>query len=62
MEKLRMTCIEVFSMTLTLIFVMAKLFGMIDWSWWIVFSPIWAPIAFVLFITMIIAIMHLIKS
>jgi hypothetical protein len=25
---------------LTLIFVVAKLFDIIDWSWWIVFSPI----------------------
>jgi hypothetical protein len=25
---------------LTLIFVVAKLFDIIDWSWWVVFSPI----------------------
>ena len=24
---------------LTLIFVVAKLLGVIDWSWWLVFSP-----------------------
>jgi hypothetical protein len=24
---------------LTLIFVVAKLFNIIDWSWWLVFSP-----------------------
>ena len=24
---------------LTLVFVAAKLFGAIDWSWWLVFSP-----------------------
>ena len=24
---------------LTLVFVAAKLFGVIDWSWWLVFSP-----------------------
>jgi hypothetical protein len=26
--------------SLTLIFVVAKLFDIIDWSWWVVFSPI----------------------
>jgi hypothetical protein len=25
---------------LTLIFVAAKLFNVIDWSWWVVFSPV----------------------
>lgn len=24
---------------LTIIFVIAKLFGVIDWSWWLVFAP-----------------------
>jgi hypothetical protein len=33
---------------LTLIFVAAKLFGMIDWSWWWVFVPMWGTPAFVL--------------
>ena len=32
---------------LTLIFVAAKLFGAIDWSWWWVFSPIWIPLLLV---------------
>lgn len=26
---------------LTIVFVCAKLFGAIAWSWWWVFSPIW---------------------
>lgn len=26
---------------LTIIFVLAKLFGGISWSWWWVFSPLW---------------------
>lgn len=30
---------------LTLIFVVAKLWGVINWSWWIVFLPMWAPLA-----------------
>ena len=27
------------SSILTIIFVIAKLFGVIDWSWWLVFAP-----------------------
>jgi len=26
---------------LTVVFVCCKLFGVIDWNWWLVFSPIW---------------------
>lgn len=26
-------------------FIVLKLCGVIDWAWWIVLSPIWAPIA-----------------
>ena len=29
-----------FVSVLTLMFVAAKLFGVINWSWWLVFSPI----------------------
>ena len=33
---------------LTLLFVAAKLFGDIDWSWWWVFAPLWIEAAIVL--------------
>ena len=36
-----------------LAFFFAKIFDKIDWSWWWVFSPLWIPIAFVLFILII---------
>lgn len=32
-----------FAGILTIIFVLAKIFDKIDWSWWWVFSPIWIP-------------------
>lgn len=32
---------------LTLIFVIAKIGGWIDWSWWLVFAPVLAPIGIV---------------
>jgi hypothetical protein len=30
---------------LTLFFILLKLTGLIDWSWWWVFCPLWLPIA-----------------
>ena len=37
-----------FCTLLTLIFVAAKLFKAIDWSWWWVFSPLWIPAALII--------------
>ena len=37
-----------FCALLTLIFVAAKLFKAIDWSWWWVFSPLWIPAALII--------------
>ena len=47
-----------FSGLLTLIFVICKLIGIIEWSWWVVFLPL--PIAFVLvfILTLIIALLE----
>ncbi len=33
---------------LTLLFIGLKLTGYVDWSWWIVLSPIWVPLLLVL--------------
>ena len=33
---------------LTLVFIVLKLIGTIDWSWWWVLSPTWIPMALVL--------------
>lgn len=41
---------------LTLLFVAAKLFGFIDWSWWWVFSPLWIEAAFVVILFVLFAI------
>lgn len=30
---------------LTVMFIGLKLAGFIDWSWWVVLSPTWAPMA-----------------
>jgi hypothetical protein len=33
---------------LTIVFVIAKLTGHLDWSWWWVFAPLWGPWVLVL--------------
>ena len=43
-------CLGVFSPTLVLciIFIFLKVFEVVDWSWWVVFSPLWLPFASIL--------------
>lgn len=35
---------------LTILFVILKLFGAIDWSWWWVFCPIWISWALIILV------------
>lgn len=41
---------------LGIVFVVLKLLGKISWSWWWVLAPFWAPVALVLGILVIVAI------
>ena len=41
---------------LGLAFIVLKLCGVIDWSWWWVLAPIWMPIVLVLVIIIIVVI------
>ena len=43
---------------LTIIFVIAKLLGIINWSWWLVFAPIWVSTLLGLLILAIVAIVE----
>jgi len=38
---------------LTVIFVILKLFGAIDWSWWWVLCPLWIPFAMIIVVLFI---------
>lgn len=42
-----------FSGLLTVAFVVLKLCGIIDWSWWWVLSPIWISVVLVIIIAVI---------
>lgn len=41
---------------LTIVFIVLKLTGQIDWSWWMVLSPLWLPLALILCIAVIVLI------
>lgn len=44
------------SSILTIIFVLAKLFGIVNWSWWIVFLPTIITAGLVIFLLLVIVI------
>jgi hypothetical protein len=48
------------STTLFLIFLILKLTGNIQWSWWWIFAPYWIPLALILGIIIIIMIVSVI--
>ena len=41
---------------LTVVFVVLKLIGVIDWSWWWVLAPIWIPVFIVVIAYIVISI------
>lgn len=45
-----------FTGLLTVVFIVLKLIGKIDWSWWWVLSPVWIPIILVLLVGLIVII------
>jgi len=47
---------------LTILFIALKLLGKINWSWWVVLSPLWIEIGLILIVLVVIAIIYLIKE
>ena len=44
---------------LTVLFVVLKLLGIINWSWWWVFAPLWIPfLAAIVFVILYLAFYH----
>ena len=54
-EKINIGCASPIWIVVFLAFFTAKIFGYIDWSWWLVFAPIWAPsvLAAIIFIILV---------
>lgn len=51
-----------FTGLLTVAFIVLKLTGVINWSWWWVLSPIWISILLMLIMMFIIAIIEMIRD
>lgn len=49
-----------FTSLLTIVFIVLKLTGNIDWSWWWVLSPLWIPTAFVLLCVAVVFVIYVI--
>ena len=47
-----------FGSTILLIFIILKLVGVIDWSWWWVLSPIWIPIVLLLAVSILLFVVY----
>ena len=41
---------------LTVVFIVLKLIGVIDWNWWWVLSPVWIPVIIVVIAYIVISI------
>ena len=53
-RKSNFNCINLFTVLLQILFIGLKLTNQIDWSWFMVFSPIWIPLLIIIFISIII--------
>ena len=47
-----------FGSALLLTFIILKLIGVIDWSWWWVLSPIWIPVALLLAVSILLFVVY----
>lgn len=59
---LKIGCSSGFFCILFFIFLVLKLCGVITWSWWWIFAPLWIPLALVLFFMLIFLIIYLISN
>lgn len=48
-----------FDGALAILFIGLKLGGVIDWSWWLVLSPLWIPLAIVAVLGVVVLIMKM---
>ena len=59
-KKTTVGCISPLTVIVFLAFFFAKIFDKIDWSWWLVFSPLWIPAAIALIILLIAGLTYLV--
>ena len=59
-KKITIGCVSPLTVIIFLAFFFAKIFNKIDWSWWLVFSPLWIPAVIVLIALLIAGLIYLI--
>jgi len=59
-KKVTIQLVSPVAVILFILFFLAKIYDKIDWSWWLVFSPLWIPFAILLGILSIIGLFYLI--
>ena len=47
-----------FTGLLTIAFIVLKLLGKIDWSWWLVLSPVWVAIGLSVFVIIVLTVLE----
>lgn len=58
MDKGKSSGIGIFGVCL-IVFIILKLTNLINWSWFWVLSPIWIPVALVIFIILLISVINI---
>ena len=53
-DKINIGCLSPIWIVVFLAFFWAKILGYINWSWWLIFTPIWAPVVFAIIIFIIV--------
>lgn len=51
-----------FSDLLGILFIVLKLCGVINWSWWWVLAPFWIPVALTIVITLVVVVVGIITG
>ena len=51
--KITIGCLSPLTVIIFLAFFFAKIFNYVDWSWWLIFSPLWIPFTIVITLVLI---------
>ena len=58
-KEIKIPFAGILNVIIFLAFFFAKIYDKIDWSWWWVFSPLWIPLAIIVAICIIVALLYL---
>ena len=58
-DKITIGCLSPLTVILFLAFFFAKIYNLIDWSWWWIFSPLWIPLLITTLLIILIIILRI---